>query len=215
MHARGQVSRPFSSYKNLVYAPHTYSRSFTLDKNISFALALETAIPEATAMHAAVLVTEWGGSQTSNVRSIGAEQESHAVSGTHWVWKQNGGGGWGLFSAQDGANFTLRQERLHATSRIYPRSTHGQVLGYGQDNRSFWMRALCAKNGSGAEPQPLSEVFFPPHFAGCANSTAVNGSARLVRVTHAADGSATAFVSCDGDGEFQTTCVFVRTRRRT
>ena len=74
------------------------------------------------------------------------------------------------------------------------------------------MRARCdattaRRSMSGAAL--LSEIVFPPHFAACANSTAVNGSAHLVDIAHdTRNGNATASVACDSDGEFQATCSF-------
>jgi hypothetical protein len=47
-----QVSKPFSEYPNVVYAPHTYTDSFTIDKNISYNVSLESAVREGFKMHA-------------------------------------------------------------------------------------------------------------------------------------------------------------------
>ena len=59
-----QHSRPFTNYTNIVFAPHTYTGSFTLDTRVTplaavgYAESLNTAWREATAMRAGVLVTE-------------------------------------------------------------------------------------------------------------------------------------------------------------
>jgi hypothetical protein len=52
----------FTEYSNIVYAPHTYTKSFTIFDPIGgYAQSLNTAWREATKMRAGVLVTEFGG----------------------------------------------------------------------------------------------------------------------------------------------------------
>jgi hypothetical protein len=202
-----EAAHPVSNYSNLAYAPHTYSRSFTLDKSIPFALALDTAVPEALAHRAALLVTEWGGGALANVAGIAAQQQVHVASALHWVWKQNGGGGWGLFAATDGTNFTLRQDRLAATSRITPRRTAGELLSYAQDASGFNMSARCDSHSDSHSDSDSgsanTEIYFPAHFAACASSTRVlAGAAPGTRVAsievNPADGSVVALVVCTG-----------------
>ena len=172
-----------------MYAPHTYTRSFTIDKNIPYPFALNTAVYEAQRIHAPVLVTEWGGATAERLVSIGAEQETHMVNSMYWCWKQNGGGGWSLHSSTDGDHtFTMRNDRLLATSRIHPRAVTGSLRGYRHGNDSFWVHVHCpltppttsvgggpkgAKGAAGAAgAERLTELYFPPHFAACALSNA-------------------------------------------
>eukprot|EP00966_Prymnesium_polylepis_P020964 482491-Prymnesium_polylepis.2 len=203
-----QLSRPFSEYPNLVYAPHTYTDSFTLWKSEPYWVALATATREANAMRAALLVTEWGGADISKVRNISLQQQQHIANGMHWVWKQNGGGGWSLHDAADGQNFTIRMDRLHAASAVRPRAVAGELLEYSAgvraDNLTFYLRARC---GVTAVAELLTEVYFPPHAASCANQTRVRGAAALQQIVFdSADGSATALVTCSSNasgGEFE------------
>ena len=202
-----QVSAPFTEYPNVVYAPHEYTRSFTLSKNISFNVSLDTAAREAYKMRAAVLVTEWGGGALADLLQIGAEQQAHRVSGLHWVWKQNGDGGWGLFSATNGGNFSIRTDRLRATSRIRPRAVAGELLAYrssgggGGDGPLFWMRGYC--NRTIAAP---TEIYVPAHFAECAATIRANGTASVQQVVRRTDGSAVVLLGCSSDGEFEARC---------
>jgi len=96
-----QVSKVFSSYKNLVYAPHIYTHAFTVDEFIgypataspyppSYEFGYETAESEAQAMHAAVFVTEFGDSSGTDHTVLAGEtaaQQATLIGGTLWAWK--------------------------------------------------------------------------------------------------------------------------------
>jgi endoglycosylceramidase len=96
-----QVSAPFSSYTNLVYAPHIYTHAFTLDEFLgypaatspfppSYTFGYQTAEAEAQAMHSAVLTTEFGDASSTDSLILSNEeaaQESTLTGGTLWAWK--------------------------------------------------------------------------------------------------------------------------------
>jgi endoglycosylceramidase len=96
-----QVSAPFSSYRNLVYAPHIYTHAFTLDEFLgypaatspfppSYTFGYQTAEAEAQAMHSAVLTTEFGDASSTDPLILSSEeaaQESTLTGGTLWAWK--------------------------------------------------------------------------------------------------------------------------------
>jgi hypothetical protein len=96
-----QVSKPFTQYPNLVWAPHIYTHTFTLDQFIgysatdspfppSYTFGYQTAESEAQAMHAAVLTTEFGDSSSTDGTVLAGEtaaQESTLTGGTVWAWK--------------------------------------------------------------------------------------------------------------------------------
>ena len=97
-----QVSAPFSSYPNLVYAPHVYTYAFTLEQDLlglpaqpggfppNFTFGYQTAEAEAQAMHAAVFTTEFGdsaGTDSTILANELAAQESTQTGGTLWAWK--------------------------------------------------------------------------------------------------------------------------------
>lgn len=95
-----QVSRPFSSYPNLVFAPHAYTHAFTVDTFVGYSppdtpyppnytFAYQTANDEAAAMHAAVFVTEFGDSAETDGYVLADElaaQERSLTGGTLWAW---------------------------------------------------------------------------------------------------------------------------------
>jgi hypothetical protein len=90
------VSAAFSSYQNLVYAPHVYTHAFTVDQFIgyraqsspyppSYDFGYQTAEAEAQSMHAAIVVTEYGASSSTNSYLLAGEegaQEDTLVSGS-------------------------------------------------------------------------------------------------------------------------------------
>ena len=96
-----QMSKPFTDYPNLVWAPHVYTHAFTLDQFIgytaddspyppSYTFGYQTAEAEAQAMHAAVFTTEFGDSAGTDGDVLAGEtaaQESTLTGGTVWAWK--------------------------------------------------------------------------------------------------------------------------------
>ena len=199
-----QVSKPFTRYANVAYAPHTYTDSFTLWKKEPFGIAMETAAREASAMRAALLVTEWGGPSVDRLSSISKEQEKHLASAMHWVWKQNGGGGWSLHSAVNSSNFTMEVDRLRAVSRIRPKAVAGELTSFAHETSRFWMSGSCVvAEGSGG----TSEIFVPAHWAECGDSIKANGSAAVTAVHTGDDGSRMISLQCLGSGgAFSASC---------
>ncbi len=97
-----QVSAPFSSYPNLVFAPHVYTYAFTVEQDLlglpakpggyppNFTFGYQTAEAEAQAMHSAVFVTEFGDSSATDSTILANElaaQESTQTGATLWAWK--------------------------------------------------------------------------------------------------------------------------------
>jgi hypothetical protein len=96
-----QVSRPFTTYANLVWAPHIYTHAFTLDQFIgypaqsspyppTYTFGYQTAEFEAQALHAAVFTTEFGDASSTDADVLAGEmaaQDSTLTGGTVWAWK--------------------------------------------------------------------------------------------------------------------------------
>ncbi len=96
-----QVSTPFSSYQNLVYAPHIYTHAFTFDTLFGYPLGTspfppsyefgyQTAEYEAQAMHSAVITTEYGAASNTDSQILANEtaaQDATQTGGTIWAWK--------------------------------------------------------------------------------------------------------------------------------
>jgi hypothetical protein len=146
------ASTPFTSYGNIVFTPHVYTHVFTIDAELkflnitdyppSFAYAYETAWAEANALHAAVLVTEFGAGHDSDATLVLPtldEAERHQTGGTLWSWKSNCGDGencawsWTLFAPAVGngtgpPNGPIYASRELMMSRIHSRGAPGEVL---------------------------------------------------------------------------------------
>jgi len=97
-----QVSAPFTSYANVVFAPHVYTYAFTVEQDLlglpaapggyppNFTFGYQTAESEAQGMHSAVFVTEFGdsaGTDSTILANELAAQESTQTGGTLWAWK--------------------------------------------------------------------------------------------------------------------------------
>jgi hypothetical protein len=97
-----QVTTAFSSYPNLVYAPHVYTHAFTVDQFIGYPaksspypptydFGYQTAEADAQTMHAAIVVTDYGASSSTDGFLLAGEtgaQEDTLISGsTLWAWK--------------------------------------------------------------------------------------------------------------------------------
>ncbi len=97
-----QVSAPFTSYPNIVYAPHIYTYAFTIEQDLlgmpakeggfppNFTFGYQTAEAEAQAMNSAVFVTEFGDSSSTDGTILSNElaaQEATQTGGTLWAWK--------------------------------------------------------------------------------------------------------------------------------
>ena len=96
------MSEPFTSYPNIVFAPHVYTYAFTVEQDLigmparpggyppNFTFGYQTAEAEAQAIHAAVFVTEFGDSSSTDGTILANElsaQEATQTGATVWAWK--------------------------------------------------------------------------------------------------------------------------------
>ena len=170
-----QVSAPFSSYRNLVAAPHVYTHTFTVDSFIgytpanspypaSYDFGYQTAEADAQAEHAALLTTEFGDNSGSDSTVLSGElaaQEDTLTGGTIWAWK-------GL-SAVQGDCWCVRWQHtsFHTTSQGTPGSgnPHAPVTSLDQliPSRGLYLARVSARATAGrllAERyDPLSRSF--------------------------------------------------------
>ncbi len=227
-----QVSAPFSSYPNLVYAPHVYTHAFTVDQFLgypaqsspfppSFTFGYQTAMSDAIAMHAAVLVTEYGDSASTDGYILSQEtaaQEATLVSGaTLWAWKglsetedtcwcvrwqqtaysttSNGTAGTGDPDAAVSPEDQLIPSRGEYLARVTPLAVAGDLLAYSYEPsaRAF---VMLASNAGGAvrvgDRDAETLVAIPPTVTGL---VAVSGDAVLDGVVAEPDGGRFAYVA--------------------
>jgi endoglycosylceramidase len=226
-----QVSAPFSSYPNLVYAPHVYTYAFTIEQELlglpakpggfppDFTFGYQTAEAEAQAMHAAVFVTEFGDSSSTDATILSNElaaQESTQTGGTLWAWKglsqssgscwctrwqhssyqttANGTPGKGNPRATPSPNDRLIPSRQEQLMRVWPVATAGRLGAYEYDpsTKSFALTAVSTGAGRRGDFSTDTEIFIPSTVHG---AVSVGGLAALDAVVTRPDGSRIAFVS--------------------
>jgi len=234
-----QVSTPFSSYSNLVFAPHAYTHTFTVDTFVgygpphtpyppTYTFAYQTAASEATAMRAAILVTEFGSGASTDSYVLANElraQEQSLTSATLWAWagigeqepscwcvrfmkggfsaSSNGTGGTGNphRTPLPGVQIPSRTVLL---SRAEPRETAGRVLAYSSNpvTRSFALFASSSAAAPLGAAAHATVVYIPPSWHG---PVEVSGAAVLDRIVTASDGSRFALVAPTGAGRYSVT----------
>lgn len=225
-----QVSAPFSDYPNIVYAPHVYTYAFTFEQELlglparpggfppDFTFGYQTAEAEAQAMHAAVFVTEFGDSSSTDPTILANElaaQESTRTGATLWAWKglsRTAGScwctRWQYSSYQTTANGTpgkgnprsapsaadrLIASRARQLLRVWPVATAGRLGAYAYDpsTRTFALSATSTGAGRRGHDGTDTEIFIPSTVHGAVK---VAGAAALDAVVTRPDGSRLAFV---------------------
>lgn len=160
-----QPNRRFTSYPNIVFAPHVYTHVFTLDRQLfrippqqatwpSYSFALQTADAEARAMGAALAVTEFGGPDRdypSVTEGTLAQLDRYRASAMAWAWKNNCGlepecdddeeGRWATYAtggpgARPPQNGPLLPGHTSGLARVYPRLTAGRLESWSFDPAS-------------------------------------------------------------------------------
>ena len=221
--APDQVAVPFSSYPDLVYAPHTYTHVFTADAEagvpprqspypVSYDQAYQVADAEARSMHAALISGEYGNSAGEDdvvLRGETAAQDAAMVGSTLWAWKGSCAPGasprqcsdiWSVYAGDPATppaqNLGLIPTRVKFLSRIYPQAAAGTLesFGYDPDHRRFTMTATS--DTSGAAPT----VIFVP--AGVTGTVVVHGAARPAQLVAEPDGTRRVLVYPTGRGAY-------------
>lgn len=196
--APDQAALPFTSYKNIVYAPHDYTHVFTLDRDLGLAPSsspyplsydqpYQVAGAEARAMRAALICGEFGefsGNPATYGEVVGgmtSAQDRFLVGSSYWAWT-------------DGPVSPL-------LSRVYPAATAGALLGfsYTPATRAFVMTAADRRAVRPGDRAAETEVTIP---AGVHGAVSVAGAARLDQVVAHADGTRTAYVAPTGAGSY-------------
>ena len=189
-----QLSKPFTEYANVVYAPHTYTYSFTVDQVVlgGYEQSLTSAWYEATKMHAPVLVTEFGGPTSGagleRLGNITMQQDEHLTGSTFWVWKEKGGGGWSMWVGNEGEEgMHLQESRVKFLSRARPTNVAGQLtkLEYDPDAMTMLMKGTAPVEDEGGDAT-LTLVYIPVRVKG---EGSVGGAAELEKTEEMPDGS--------------------------
>ena len=196
--APDQLPLPFSSYPNLVYAPHDYTHVFTVDRTagippsqspypVSYDQAYQVADAEARAFGATLVCGEFGefsGNPATYDEVVGgmtAAQDRNLVGSTYWAW--------------------TGQAVSPLLTRVYPRATAGTLesFAYEPSAGTFSMTATSAAPVSLGNRTAETEVVIPSTVAGLVS---VSGAAVLDALVLHPDGTRSAFIALTGAGQY-------------
>jgi hypothetical protein len=225
------VAAPFSTYPDLVYAPHTYTHVFTADALVgvppsqspyptSYDQALQVADAEAQAMNSALLVGEYGNSASDDetiLRQETAAQDKALLGSTIYAWK--GGcdagasmascsSGWSYFAADPATppaqNLGLIPSRVRYLSRVVPQATAGRLdsFAYQPADRSFLMHATAGHRVRRGSLSRETVLFLPATVTGAVSAS---GAALVDRVVTEPDGTRFAYVAPTRPGPYAVT----------
>lgn len=229
-----QPNRPFTTYPEIVYAPHVYTHIFTLDRVLfripperavwpSYAFALQTADVEAKAMGAALVVTEFGGPDrefpTVTEHTV-AQMDRFGVGATVWDWKNNCGleascgadepGRWTVYASggpgpHPPQNGPLLPGHVATLARVYPRLTAGRLDAWTFDPASGAFAMSASSDGAVTVGDREHETLVVAPPRVASGTFAVSGAAALDGVVTNPDGSRWAWVAPSGAGAYSIT----------
>jgi endoglycosylceramidase len=224
------LSIPFSSYQNLVYAPHAYTHVFTLDAEIpggsvlsgvyplGYGQAMVTADAEARAMNSALVIGEYGNGNNDDNTILANEtaaMDDAMVSSSLWAWKGNCGPGqtaaqcepglWSVFQG-DTANppnhgGPVFATRLEYLSRVYPRATAGTLESFAYHPATKTFSMSASSFRAVVKGTSNEETeVYIP--PSVPGAVSVSGAAVLDRIVTNPDGSRLAYVAPTGHGAY-------------
>ncbi len=228
-----QHSKPFSSYPNLVFAPHTYTHVFTIDSSFlgfnaqnspyppSYDYAYATAAAEAITMGTAVFVTEFGGGSGDDAITLAGEsraQEHWGVGASLWTWKSNCSldpkatcdGAWAFFATAPSGPGPQPQSGPPVPSRekymvrVVPRATSGRLVDYAYDPDTRAF-ALHATQASATAVGDKAHETLVWIAADVTGAVAVSGAAVLDEVQTMPDGNQFAWIAPTGSAPYTVT----------
>jgi endoglycosylceramidase len=149
----------YSSYGNVVYAPHVYTGVFTLDQQATSTRffpsqgGYESAIADAKALGLPLWVGEFGNNPSDDETLLKTSyelQDSFGVGGALWLWKENANDVnravfWGVYGPPFPPG-TAQASRILYTSRAFPLYTAGDLRSFAYDPaaRTFEMQGESA-----------------------------------------------------------------------
>ena len=130
----------YSSYRNVVYAPHIYTGVFTADTSgflQTFDSDYAAAIGDAKALGLSLWIGEFGNDPRDDRRILDqhyAHQDAAGIGGALWVWKEHGA--WGALA---------NQARAQRITTVYPSATTSVIDRLSSD--PFHQTALVQGHG--------------------------------------------------------------------
>lgn len=163
----------FSSYRNVVYEPHVYTRTFT-PPTFPMDGGYLSAIADAHHLGLPLWVGEFGCNPADNktvLRAHYVEQDAFGLGGALWLWKENANDinrtvYWGVYGPPFGPGIP-QPARIRLTSRAYPMFVSGNLraLSYDPASGRFTMRATAGGRRARFGDTSEATVVFLPRFA--------------------------------------------------
>jgi endoglycosylceramidase len=188
----------YSSYPNVVYAPHIYTGVFTLDQRVASTRffpsdgGYKSAISDAKALGLALWVGEFGNNPADDgtiLRTSYELQDLYGLGGALWLWKENANDVnravfWGVYGPPFPPG-TPEPSRITYTSRAFPLYTAGDLRSFTYDpaSASFDLQAQSPPVPVGV--RNLATVIFLPR----AVSASVGVTGARLRTALRGDGS--------------------------
>lgn len=162
----------FSSDANLVFSPHLYSESITMDRSLGLPpiVAMDRQFGLAERVADAYGMPLWSGEygywgddadRVERLTRYADLEDSNLLGSAYWVWKQACGDPQGGISdmtdslkrqyCDDGAEAPARDDLLEILSRAYPRSAPGSLTSLTAEGSELAVSGFTADRGCGLE----------------------------------------------------------------
>ncbi|MFI7107093.1 glycoside hydrolase family 5 protein [Nonomuraea sp. NPDC050227] len=182
------VPKDFTDDRLLVFAPHLYNESITIEQGTGLTVTsiergFELASRAAKYYGAGLWSGEWGwfgDPAAAPIARYTDQEDRHRIGGAFWVWKQSCGDAHASAGAETGGNLVIEDcatgkdlpppaEYVAELSRPYPRSAPGRLTGLTSDRASLTARG----EGSGCG----LDVWFPGDVRPAVRGTGLSGVA--------------------------------------
>jgi endoglycosylceramidase len=168
---RTGLTRPwssYSSYPNVVYTPHVYTRVFT-PKSFPLDGGYLSAVSDAHALGLPLWVGEFGNGVSDDgviLRAHYDNQDMLEIGSSLWVWKADLKNGFSVLHGPFGKGVAF-PSRVMFSSRAYPIATAGRLesLRYDPDTGAFAMTATL-NMGRVPRPRDTTVIFLPARSSG-------------------------------------------------
>ena len=183
----------FSSFPNVVYSPHVYTRIFTPDQALNqpgldplFPLdgGYKSAVQDAANVGLPLWVGEFGNDVPDDpviLRAHYGYSDGDTIGNSLWVWKADQRANFSVYHGPFGAGAPF-PSRVKFSSRAYPLFTAGALQGveYNPDSGAFQVRATLGSSVSCGARSSATIVFVPASATGVI--TASNAALEVVAV---------------------------------
>jgi endoglycosylceramidase len=187
----------YSSYANVVYAPHVYTGVFTLDQQAASRRffpsegGYKSAISDAKALGLALWVGEFGNNPADDetiLRTSYELQDRFGIGGALWLWKENANDVnravfWGVYGPPFPPG-TAQPLRIKYTSRAFPLYVAGDMRSFTYDPGSATFELAAQSPPAPSGSRSTATVIFVPGAVGAA----VGATGARVRTVPAAGG---------------------------